>query len=217
MLVPEILTTSIPENMTTSGPWFSVALPRVCREQWGSPPRGTGRMIRMLDRVRIRTLREAGHTLDDIATTVGAGKSSVQRILKEPPIQSPESRRPTSGTKHATVVPHVRGHRPRRSPQAPAPADHPRSTRTIDRGRRIGIDGWPYPRANGAGSRRLTSHVLTRWTSVTPAPRGCHGGSGRESPRVGHRPARPCVEPPPVRQPPWACRRRRNCCGPGRS
>ncbi len=45
----------------------------------------------MLDRVRIRTLREAGHTLDDIATTVGAGKSSVQRILKEPPIQRPES------------------------------------------------------------------------------------------------------------------------------
>jgi len=48
-------------------------------------------MIRMLDRVRIRTLREAGHTLEEIAATVGVGKSSVQRILREPPIQSPES------------------------------------------------------------------------------------------------------------------------------
>ena len=40
----------------------------------------------MLDRVRIRTLREAGHTLEEIATAVGVGKRSVQRILKEPPI-----------------------------------------------------------------------------------------------------------------------------------
>jgi len=45
----------------------------------------------MLDRVRIRTLRDAGHTLEEIAATVGVGKSSVQRILKEPPIRSPES------------------------------------------------------------------------------------------------------------------------------
>ena len=45
----------------------------------------------MLDRVRIWTLRQAGHTLDEIAATVGVGKSSVQRILKEPPITSPES------------------------------------------------------------------------------------------------------------------------------
>jgi transposase len=48
-------------------------------------------MIRMLDRVRIRTLREAGHTLEEIAATVGVGKRSVQRILKEPAIQAPES------------------------------------------------------------------------------------------------------------------------------
>ena len=45
----------------------------------------------MLDRVRIWTLRQAGHTLDEIAAAVGVGKRSVQRILKEPPIRSPES------------------------------------------------------------------------------------------------------------------------------
>jgi len=45
----------------------------------------------MLDRVRIWTLREAGHTLEEIAAEVGVGKRSVQRILKEPPITSPES------------------------------------------------------------------------------------------------------------------------------
>lgn len=45
----------------------------------------------MLDRVRIWTLREAGHTLDEIAATVGVGRSSVQRIRKEPPIINPET------------------------------------------------------------------------------------------------------------------------------
>lgn len=45
----------------------------------------------MLDRVRIWTLREAGHTLGEIAALVGVGKRSVQRILNEPPIRSPES------------------------------------------------------------------------------------------------------------------------------
>lgn len=45
----------------------------------------------MLDRVRIRTLRNAGHTLEGIAATVGVGRRSVQRILKEPPITGPES------------------------------------------------------------------------------------------------------------------------------
>jgi len=45
----------------------------------------------MLDRVRIWALREAGHTLAEIAAVVGVGQSSVQRILKEPPITSPES------------------------------------------------------------------------------------------------------------------------------
>jgi transposase len=48
-------------------------------------------MIGMLDRVRIRTLRDAGHTLEEIAATVGVAKRSVQNILKEPPIKSPES------------------------------------------------------------------------------------------------------------------------------
>jgi prepilin-type processing-associated H-X9-DG protein len=45
----------------------------------------------MLDRVRIWTLREAGHTLEEIAATVGVGKRSVQRILREPAITSLES------------------------------------------------------------------------------------------------------------------------------
>jgi transposase len=45
----------------------------------------------MLDRVRIWTLRQAGHTLAEIAAAVGVGKRSVQRILKEPPVTSPES------------------------------------------------------------------------------------------------------------------------------
>ena len=45
----------------------------------------------MLDRVRIRTLRDAGHTLEEIAATVGVSRRSVQGILKEPPITSLES------------------------------------------------------------------------------------------------------------------------------
>lgn len=45
----------------------------------------------MLDRVKIQALREVGHTLDEIAAAVGVGKSTVQRVLKEPPITSPES------------------------------------------------------------------------------------------------------------------------------
>ncbi|HOX60182.1 MAG TPA: IS21 family transposase [Verrucomicrobiota bacterium] len=48
-------------------------------------------MVTMLDRVRIRALREAGHTLDEIAEAVGVGKSTVQRVLKEPRIASAES------------------------------------------------------------------------------------------------------------------------------
>lgn len=44
----------------------------------------------MLDRVRIWTLRQAGHTLDEIAAAVGVGKSSVQRILRASPITKPE-------------------------------------------------------------------------------------------------------------------------------
>jgi transposase len=48
-------------------------------------------MISMLDRVRIWTLRQAGHTLAEIAATVGVGKRSVQRVLQEPPILNVES------------------------------------------------------------------------------------------------------------------------------
>jgi transposase len=45
----------------------------------------------MLDRVRIRSLREAGHTLREIAAAVGVAKRSVQNILKEAPIAGVES------------------------------------------------------------------------------------------------------------------------------
>jgi len=45
----------------------------------------------MLDRVRIRTLRDAGHTLEEIATAVGVATRSVQLVLKEPPITSLET------------------------------------------------------------------------------------------------------------------------------
>ena len=45
----------------------------------------------MLDRVRIGTLRDAGHTLEEIAATVGVGKRSVQRLVQEPPITSLEA------------------------------------------------------------------------------------------------------------------------------
>jgi hypothetical protein len=45
----------------------------------------------MLDRVRIRTLWDVGHTLAGIASAVGVGKRSVQRILKAPSITTPES------------------------------------------------------------------------------------------------------------------------------
>ena len=45
----------------------------------------------MLDRVRIWTLREAGHTLERIAAEVGVGKRSVQRVLKQERITSPEA------------------------------------------------------------------------------------------------------------------------------
>ncbi len=45
----------------------------------------------MLDRVRMRALRDAGHTLDEIAVAVGVSRSSVQRVLKEPRITAPES------------------------------------------------------------------------------------------------------------------------------
>ena len=45
----------------------------------------------MLDRVRIWTLREARHTLEQIAAEVGVGKRSVQRVLKQERIRSPES------------------------------------------------------------------------------------------------------------------------------
>ncbi len=48
-------------------------------------------MINMLDRARIWTLRHAGHTLEEIAASVGVGKSPVQRGLKEPLITSLES------------------------------------------------------------------------------------------------------------------------------
>jgi transposase len=56
-------------------------------------------MIRMVDRLRIHVLREAGLTLQEVAHKVGVCKRSVQLVLKEPPIRSieegptPKSRR----------------------------------------------------------------------------------------------------------------------------
>jgi transposase len=69
-------------------------------------------MISMLDRVRIWTLREAGHTLAEIAAIVGVGKRSVQRVLKEPPVISAASApTPTSrGVGRPSGVEAYRGH-----------------------------------------------------------------------------------------------------------
>jgi len=53
----------------------------------------------MVDRLRVRTLVEAGHSQEQAAHLVGVSLSSVQRILREPPIESapcgpsPRSRR----------------------------------------------------------------------------------------------------------------------------
>jgi len=45
----------------------------------------------MLDRVPIRTLRDARHALEEIAVAVCVARCSVQYILKETPITTPES------------------------------------------------------------------------------------------------------------------------------
>jgi len=45
----------------------------------------------MLDRLRVRTLVEAGHSQEQTAHRVGVSLSSVQRILREPPIKSAQS------------------------------------------------------------------------------------------------------------------------------
>ncbi len=45
----------------------------------------------MLDRLRVRTLVEAGHSQERTAHLVGVSLSSVQRILREPPIEGAES------------------------------------------------------------------------------------------------------------------------------
>lgn len=66
----------------------------------------------MLDRVRIWTLRHAGHTLDEITAAVGVSRSSVQRILKEPPITEPESAPtpPSRGVGRPSQIEAYRGH-----------------------------------------------------------------------------------------------------------
>ena len=40
----------------------------------------------MLKRHAIQVLRQAGHTLDEIAAFVAVSRSSVQRVLDEPPV-----------------------------------------------------------------------------------------------------------------------------------
>ena len=69
---------------------FPVASPRNRSEQSGSPAQGTRRIIKTLNRVRIRAPRDAGHMLEEIAATVGVAKRSVQSTLKEPPNKTPE-------------------------------------------------------------------------------------------------------------------------------
>ena len=65
-------------------------------------------MIRMLNRVRIQTLRDAEHTLEEIAASVGVRKRSVQRILTEPTTKSPESA-PTPASPGRRVIEYGRG------------------------------------------------------------------------------------------------------------
>jgi transposase len=50
-------------------------------------------MIDMLKRHAIQVLRQAGHTLDEIATFVGVGKRSVQRVVVEPAVTHAETER----------------------------------------------------------------------------------------------------------------------------
>ena len=45
----------------------------------------------MLDRLRVRTLVEAGHSQEQTTQLVGVSLSSVQRILREPPVESAQS------------------------------------------------------------------------------------------------------------------------------
>lgn len=45
-------------------------------------------MISMVDRLRIQTLREAGHTLQEVARQVGVSQRSVQTIVREAPVRS---------------------------------------------------------------------------------------------------------------------------------
>jgi transposase len=43
-------------------------------------------MIDMLKRHAIQVLRQAGHTLDEVATFVGVSRKSVQRVVAEPEV-----------------------------------------------------------------------------------------------------------------------------------
>ena len=43
-------------------------------------------MIGMVDRLRVQVLREAGHSLQEIADLVGVSKRAVQMIVREPRI-----------------------------------------------------------------------------------------------------------------------------------
>lgn len=93
----------------------------------------------MLDRVRIWTLREAGHTLAEIAAAVGVGKSSVQRILKEPPITSPESA-PTPKSRRIGRPSQVEGFRDQVAAILEAEPSLP-SVEVLNRARSLGYTG----------------------------------------------------------------------------
>ena len=45
-------------------------------------------MISMADRLRIQTLRKAGHTLEEVAGQVGVTQRSVETIVQDPPVTS---------------------------------------------------------------------------------------------------------------------------------
>jgi len=67
-------------------------------------------MIKMVDRVRIQTLREAGRTLDSIAKQVGVSKRAVQMIVGEPRVTelAPRPSAPTRGVGRPSLVGEVR-------------------------------------------------------------------------------------------------------------
>src|SRR5690606_35029488 len=57
-------------------------------------PRGVRGMYRAMKRHEVHVLRNADHSTREIARATGLSRSTVKRVLKEPLIESPESRSP---------------------------------------------------------------------------------------------------------------------------